>query len=49
MTFTNISQQCNSDWIGKQVKQRLYQFLTSKSNFQDKDAQKVAVRWSSST
>jgi hypothetical protein len=34
MTFTNIAQQCNSDWIGKQVKRYLYQFLSSKSNFQ---------------
>jgi hypothetical protein len=33
MTFTNIVQQCNSDWIGKQVKQYLYQFLSNSSGW----------------
>jgi hypothetical protein len=30
MTFTNIAQQCNSDWIGKQVKQYLYQSIVKR-------------------
>jgi hypothetical protein len=47
MTFTNIAQQCNSDWIGEQVKQYLYQFLSSKSNFKDKDTKMLRLDVSS--